>query len=268
MGTSLRDNVVVLTGASSGIGRALALELAKEGARLVLAARNLSALETVAGECRARGACAVAHETDVAEKEQCRELVERAVAEHGRIDTVVHNAGVSMWARFDEIADLGILDRLMRVNYFGPVYLTYYALPWLERSRGRIVAISSVAGVTGYPTRCGYSASKHALVGFFDTLRIELAPKGITVTVVYPGFVTSSIRERAFGPDGKPLGRSPVREWEGMSAEQCARLTVNAIVRRNRDLYMTAHSWVARWLRRLAPRAVDRMAARSILYRK
>lgn len=128
------------------------------------------------------------------------------------------------------------------------------------------MAVSSVAGVTGVPTRCGYSASKHALVGFFDTLRIELAPKGITVTIVYPDFVTSEMRERAYGPDGKPLGkgRSPVREREVMSAEDCARLTVRAIAARDRELFMTARSKIGRWLKLLAPGLVDRIAAGAI----
>src|SRR5512138_3868600 len=136
MESPLRGNVVILTGASAGIGRALALELAGAGARLVLAARNLPALEAVAAECRARGGAAIVQRTDVTDDAQCRALVERAVAEHGRIDTVIHDAGVSMWARFDELADLGLLDAIMRVNYLGPAMLTRHALPWLERSRG------------------------------------------------------------------------------------------------------------------------------------
>jgi NAD(P)-dependent dehydrogenase (short-subunit alcohol dehydrogenase family) len=266
MEPSLRDNVVVLTGASSGIGRALALELAASGARLVLAARNLPALEAVAAACAARGSRAIAHRTDVAEEQQCRSLVERAVAEHGRIDTLVHNAGISMWARFDEITDVGVFDRIMRVNYLGPAHLTHRALPWLERSRGRIVAVSSVAGLTGVPTRSAYCASKHAIVGFYETLRIELAPKGITVTIVYPDFVTSEIRERAFGPDGAPLGKgnSPVREREVMSAEECARRMATAIARRKRDLVMTARARMGRWMRLVAPGVVDAISARAI----
>jgi NAD(P)-dependent dehydrogenase (short-subunit alcohol dehydrogenase family) len=260
------ENVVVLTGASSGIGRALALALAGEGAWLVLAARNAAALEEVAAACRARGGRATVRPTDVAEPAQCRALIDAAVADYGRIDTLVNNAGISMWARFAEIQDLTIFERLMRVNYLGAVHLTWHALPHLTRSRGRIVAVSSVAGKTGVPTRTGYAASKHALVGFFDTLRIELAGTGVSVTIVSPDFVTSAIRERAFGADGQPLGEghSPVHETEVMSAEACARLALRGIAGREREVLMSARSRLGPWLKLVAPGLVDRIARRAI----
>ncbi len=266
MNPSLRDNVVVLTGASSGIGRALALELAGAGASLVLAARDAAALEAVASGCAARGGRAVVQRTDVTDERQCRALVERAVAEHGRIDTLVHDAGVSMYARFDEVTDLGIFERIMRVNFFGPVLLTRHALPWLERTRGRLVAVSSVTGRTGVPTRTAYAASKHALMGFLDSLRIELAPKGVTVTALCPDFVKTAAREHAFGPDGKPLGpgRSPVREDEVMTAEECARISVRAIARREREVLMSPRSRLGPWLKLVAPALLDRIADRAI----
>ena len=171
---AFRDNVVVVTGASAGIGAELARQLAAGGARLALAARDAARLEEVAAECRARGGRALAVPTDVGEEAQCAALVERAVAEYGRLDTLVNNAGISMWARFDEITDLSIFERVMRVNYLGSVYCTHHALPHLKRSRGRIVGVSSLTGKTGVPTRSGYAASKHAMAGFFDSLRIEL----------------------------------------------------------------------------------------------
>lgn len=263
---TLKGNVVVLTGASSGIGRALAVELARGGASLVLAARDAAALDAAVAACRAAGGGAVAQPTDVTDPAQCRALVERAVAEHGRIDTLVHDAGLSMFARFEEVRDLGMFERLLRVNYLGPVWLTHAALPWLERSRGRIAVVSSVAGLTGVPTRTGYSASKHAVNGFFESLRIELAPKGVTVTMLYPDFVASDIRHRALGADGRPLGAgpSPVRESEVMTAEACARRCARAIARRERDVLMTARSRLGMWLRLVAPGAVDRIAARAI----
>jgi NAD(P)-dependent dehydrogenase (short-subunit alcohol dehydrogenase family) len=262
----LKENVVILTGASSGIGRALALELANSGAFLVLAARSRGALETVASECVSRGGRAIVQTTDVTDDDQCRALVDRTVSEHGRIDTLIHDAGVSMWARFAEVQDFGIFERIMRVNYFGAVALTRYALPWLLRTRGRLAAVSSVAGLNGVPTRSGYSASKHALVGFFDSLRIELAPEGVTVTILCPDFVKSEIRERCFGPDGKPLGpgNSPVREDVVMTAEECARISVRAIARRDREVLMSPRSRVGLWLKLIAPGVVDRIAARAI----
>ena len=261
-----RENVVVLTGASAGIGREMALQLAHQGAWLVLAARDAARLEEVAAECRALGARALAVPTDVADEGQCAALVRRAVEEHGRLDTLVNNAGIGMWARFDEVRDLSVFERVMRVNYLGCVYLTHHALPHLKASRGRIVGISSLTGKTGVPTRSGYAASKHAMTGFFDSLRIELEGSGVTVTMIYPGFVATEIRERAFGADGKPLGHgnSPVREKEVMSAAECARLTLDAAASRRREVVMTARAKVGMWLKLLSPALVDRIARNAI----
>jgi short-subunit dehydrogenase len=261
---AFRENVVVLTGASRGIGRELGLQLADQGAWLALAAREAAALETVVEECRRRGAKAVAVPTDVAEEAQCLGLMERTVAEFGRIDTLVNNAGISMWVRFDELRDLSVVERIMRVNYLGSVYCTFHALPHLKRTRGRLVGVSSLTGKTGVPTRSAYGASKHAMAGFFDSLRIELAGTGVTVTMIYPDFVATEIRERAFGADGKPLGASPVQETKVMSAETCARLIIEAAASRRRELVMSGRGKLGQWLKLLAPGMLDRIAARAI----
>ncbi len=263
---ALRDKVTILTGASSGIGRALALELARAGAQLVLAARDEAALRRVAAECAALGAPAVVRPTDVTRAADCAALVDAAIGERGRLDVLIHNAGISMSARFDELADLAMLERLLEVNYLGPARITHLALPHLKASRGRLVAIASVAGVAGVPTRTGYAASKHALVGFCDSLRVELAGTGVTVTVVYPDLVQSEIRERAFGRDGKPLGRghSPVQEQAIMPAETCARLAAAAIARRDRALFTSRRSRLGMWLKLIAPGWVDRIAAGAV----
>jgi short-subunit dehydrogenase len=260
----MKDNVVVITGASKGIGAALARQLAAKGAKLVLAARNERALETVADECRKLGAAVVAVRADVALERDCQAIMAGAVVAFGRIDTLVNNAGISMWARFEDIDDVSILERIMRVNYMGAVYCTRHALPHLGATRGRIVGVSSLAGRTGVPTRTGYAASKHAMAGFFDSLRIELADSGITVTMIYPGFVATGIRENATGPDGTPIAASPVREREVMSAEDCARRIVRAIARREREVVMTARGKMGLWLKLLAPSLVDRIARRAI----
>lgn len=264
MADAFRENVVVITGASEGIGRELALRLAGQGAWLALAARDAAKLDAVAAECRGRGGRAVAVRTDVGDQAQCRALIDRAVAEFGRIDTLVNNAGISMWARFDEVTDLAPFERMMQVNYFGSVYCTHAALPHLKRTRGRIVGVSSLTGRAGVPTRSGYAATKHAMAGFFDSLRIELEDDGVTVTMVYPGFVSTAIRAHAFGPDGRPLASSPVRESEVMTPEECARQIVAAMASRRRELIMTLRGKVGAWIKLVAPGVVDRIARRAI----
>lgn len=260
----LRENVMIVTGASSGIGRALALQLSEQGAWLALAARDVDKLATVAEECRLDSGKAIVVPTDVAEQAQCQNLVEQTVAEYGRIDTLINNAGISMWTPFEQLQDLTLLDTIMHVNYLGAVYCTFYALPYLKRTRGRLAAVSSLAGKNGVPTRSGYAASKHAMVGFFDSLRIELEETGVSVTIIYPGFVTSEIRKRAFGPDGQPLGKSPVREAEVMTAEECARIIIKAIARRKREEVMTLRGKLGQWMKLIAPGMVDRAARRAI----
>ena len=260
----LRENVMIITGASSGIGRALALQLAQQGAWLALAARNVEQLKTVAEDCRRYSGRAIVVPTDVAEQAQCQNLVDQTVAEYGRLDTLVNNAGISMWVRFDELRDLSVFERIMRVNYLGSVYLTAYALPYLKQARGRIGAVSSLAGKNGIPTRSGYAASKHAMAGFFDSLRIELKETGVTVTMIYPGFVRSEIRERAFDADGQPLKKSPVREAEVMTPEECARIIINAIARRKREEVMTLRGKLGQWVKLIAPGLVDNLARKAI----
>jgi len=260
----VKDNVVAITGASKGIGAELARQLAAKGAKLVLAARGEKELAEIADDCRRAGASAVTATADVAIERDCQAVVATALEAFGRLDTLVNNAGASMWARFEDIEDMSILQRIMQVNYMGAVYCTRHALPHLRASRGRIVGISSLAGRVGVPTRTGYSASKHAMTGFFDSLRIELAESGVTVTMIYPGFVATGIRENAAGPDGKPIRVSPVNEGRVMSVEDCARRIVTAIERREREVVMTARGRIGLWLKLIAPSLVDRIAQRAI----
>ena len=256
---------VIITGASVGIGHTLALELAKQGANLVLAARTNSALEETMKQCAAAGARVIAVPTDVGDQNACKKLIDSAVEAYGGIDVLVNNAGISMWARFDELKDLTIFEQLMRVNYFGAVYCTYYALPYLKKSSGLIVAVSSLTGKTGVPTRSGYAASKHAMQGFFDTLRIELMDSGVDVLVVSPGFVATDIRARALGSDGLPKGESPREESRGtMTVDECVKQIVRSMERRERELVMTTQGKLGLWLKLIAPGLVDRIAARAV----
>ena len=259
-----RGDAVLITGASAGIGEALALQLAARGCRLALAARTEADLNRVAEACRVFGAEALAVPTDVAVEAKCRAFVAVAAERFGRLDALVNNAGISMWARFDDLDDLDGMRRIMDVNYFGAVACTHAALPFLKQSRGRIVNVASLTGKTGVPTRSGYAASKHAMAGFFDSLRIELAGSGVSVTTAFPGFVATGVRRHAVGPDGQPLGESPIQEDRVMPPETCARLILEAADKRKREVVMTAKGKIGVWARLFAPGLVDRLAARAI----
>lgn len=255
---------IILTGASEGIGRALALALARARTRVVLAARDASRLESLARECRAAGGEAHAVPTDVANSHDCEWLVGESMRLLGGIDTLVNNAGITMWSRFDALKDLEVFERLLEVNYLAPVRLTSLALPHLKASKGLMVAVSSLAGLTGVPERTAYSGSKHALIGFCDSLRIELAGSGVDVTVVAPDFVVTETHKRAMGPDGQPLGESPMVQSKIMTADQCAARIVKAIDKRERLVIMSARGRLGRWLKLLAPGVIDRIAAKAI----
>lgn len=263
----MKGSRIILTGASEGIGRALALALAARGARLALAARDRARLDSLAQECRVRGGEALAVPTDVTSQQDLEWLVTETVKSFGGIDTVVHNAGITMWSRFDALQDLSIFERLMEVNYLAPVRLTSLALPHLRQSRGLIVAVASMAGLTGVPERSAYAGSKHAVIGFFDSLRIELAGSGVDVSVVAPDFVVSEIHKRAIGPDGEPLGESPMKEAKIMTAAECAEHIVRGMQKRQRLVLMTARGKWGRWLKLVAPSLIDRIAAKAIRQR-
>jgi NAD(P)-dependent dehydrogenase (short-subunit alcohol dehydrogenase family) len=261
-------NVVVITGASEGIGRALAEALAPQGPKLVLAARSAERLESLAENCRAAGAEVLVVPGDLTEEAQCRALVDAAVARFGRLDTLVANAGRTMWARVDEIRDPAVFRGVMELNYFSVVWLTLAALPHLKASRGRMVPVASVAGLTGVPLRSAYCASKHAVVGFFDSLRIELAGTGVTVTTICPDFVLSESHRRAMDGEGRPLGESPMQEAKIMTAEQCAALMVPAMAARKRMLITSKRGKLGRFLKVFAPGVIDRIASKAIAERK
>lgn len=255
---------VVLTGASSGIGRALALALAEQGPKLTLVARDEARLREAAAECERRGATATVVAADLTAKEAAGRVVDAAISAYGGLDALVNNAGSGMMARFDEMTDLAVFESLMRVNYLACVYLTHRALPHLKRSRGQIVVMASLAGFTGVPTRTAYAASKHAVIGFFDSLRVELAGSGVDVTVIAPDFVVSEIHRRSIGADGRPLGQSPMQESKIMTAEECAALTVRAMERRQRLAVLSARGRWGRIVRLFAPGLIDRIAARAV----
>jgi len=259
--------VVVITGGSDGIGAGIARQLAaRDGASLalVLAARDRDKLEQVAGQCAALGAQALAVPADVADQHQCRRLVAAAVERFGRIDVLVNNAGRSAHALFEEVPDLAWYEELMRINLWGSVWCTQAALPYLKASRGRIVAVSSLAGLVGVPGRTAYSASKFAMTGFFEALRAELKGAGVSVTIAYPGVVDTRIRYRGFNALGQEMGSSGLREDGAMTVQACARLIVDGMQKRRREVVMTARGKLGRLMKLLAPGLVEKMALAAL----
>jgi NAD(P)-dependent dehydrogenase (short-subunit alcohol dehydrogenase family) len=261
------NRVVVITGGSDGIGAEIARQLAgKEGrsVALVLAARDQQKLDQVAGQCVALGAQALALRTDVSEQDQCRRLIAAAVERFGRIDVLINNAGRSAHALFEDVPDLAWYEELMRINLWGSVWCTQAALPHLKSSRGRIVAVSSLAGLVGVPGRTAYSASKFAMTGFFEALRAELKGAGVSVTTAYPGVVDTRIRYRGFNALGHEAGRSGLSEDGAMPVDVCARLIVDGMEKRKREVVMTAKGKLGRLLKLLAPGLVERMAMAAL----
>ena len=259
--------VVVITGASDGIGAEMARQWAARGKAniaLVLAARNVDRLEAVATQCRSHGAQALVQRCDVGVQADCRTLVAATMHAFGRLDTLVNNAGMSAQALLREVDDLGWYEDLMRVNHWGSVWCTHAALPHLKNSYGRIVAVSSLAGLVGVPGRTAYSATKFAMTGFFEALRPEIGRQGISVTIAYPGVVATRIRHRGYNAAGQAAGRSGLDEAEAMPVETCARLIIEGTEARRRDVVMTAKGRLGRWLKLIAPRLVDRLALKAL----
>ena len=232
----MTGNVVVITGASSGIGRALAIEFHKRGARLTLGARRLDQLEVLRMELGSTGILCV--KTDVSVESECKNLIDKTMSEYGRIDILINNAGISMRALFNDL-DLEVIHRVMDVNFYGTVYCTKFALPYLLASKGSLVGIISIAGYVGLPCRSAYSASKFAIRGFLDTIRIEQLHNGLHVLVAAPGFTASEIRRVALTENGSLQGETPRDESLMMSAQRCAGLIVNAVKKRRRTLILT-----------------------------
>ncbi len=259
--------VIVITGASDGIGAELARQWAARGRSdmaLVLAARSVDKLEALAVPCRAFGTQVLVQRCDVGVQSDCIALVDAAVRAFGRIDTFVNNAGMSAHALLADVTDLGWYEALMRVNHWGSVWCTHAALAHLRASRGRLVAVASLAGLVGVPGRTAYCGTKFAMVGFFEALRVELLGTGVSVTIAYPGVVATEIRRRGFNAAGQPAGISGLDERGAMSVETCARLIIEGTQLRRRDIVMSAKGKLGRWMKLIAPGLVDRLALKAL----
>lgn len=253
-----KDKVVIVTGASSGIGEAMAREFAACGAKVVLGARQADKLATITEEIRTAGGSAAWCAVDVVKEEECKVLIDTAVREFGGIDALICNAGLSMRAIFDDV-ELSVLHRLMDVNFWGTVNCAKFALPYLQQSKGSLVGIASVAGLHGLPGRTGYSASKYAMTGFLETLRIENLKKGLHVMIACPGFTASSVRFSALTADGSQQGATPRNEGKMMTSEQVAKIVAKGILKRKRLCLMETEGRATHFIKKFAPAFLDRM---------
>ncbi|WP_010663586.1 SDR family oxidoreductase [Marinilabilia salmonicolor] len=234
----MKNKVIIITGASSGIGLACARDFAARGAKLSLAARNGNKLSEIEKELSGAGHDVLVTPTDVSKEEDCKMLIAQTVKKFGKIDVLVNNAGISMRALFKDL-ELSVLKQLMDVNFWGTVYCTKYALPHLLETKGSVVGVSSIAGFIGLPGRTGYSASKFAMHGFLQTLRTENLRTGLHVLIAAPGFTASNVRKAALTADGSNQGDTPRAEDKMMSAEEVASHLARAIIKRKRTLILT-----------------------------
>ncbi len=256
----MQNKVIIITGASSGIGLACAREFAQRGAKLVLAARSAEKLVEIKHELKTYGSEVISVKTDVSVEADCINLVKETIKAFGQIDVLVNNAGISMRAVFESV-DLSVLKQLMDVNFWGTVYCTKYALPHLLKQKGSVVGVSSIAGYVGLPGRTGYSSSKFAIHGFLESLRIENLKKGLHVLIAAPGFTASNVRKAALTADGSNQGETPRKEEKMMSAEKVAVHMANAIAKRKRTLILTfVEGKVTVFLKKFFPKLLDKLA--------
>ncbi|RLD20671.1 MAG: short chain dehydrogenase [Bacteroidetes bacterium] len=250
--------VIIITGASSGIGRAMAINFASKGANVVLAARKLDRLNRVGEIIASFGGNALIVPTDVSVHRDCYFLIDKTLEKYGKIDILINNAGISMRASFLDV-DIDVLQRVMNTNFWGTVYCTRHALRHLIESKGSLVSISSICGITPLPGRTGYAASKHALDGFIDTIRVEQIPNKLHVLSVHAGFTSSNIRNRALNRYGNEQRETPRNEEKMMSAEKVANEVAKALTKRKRDITLTRDGKLIVWLYKRLPAVADKI---------
>ena len=256
----MKDKVVIITGAASGIGLSLTRAFANQRAHLCIADLNADKLTFVQQELEQQfeGIKVLSVPTDVSNEADCKVMVEKCLTCFGRIDILINNAGISMRALFKDL-DIKVIKKLMDVNFWGTVYCTKYALPHLLNAKGTVAAISSIAGFKGLPARTGYSASKFAIQGFLETIRIEHLYDGLHVMIIAPGFTASNIRFTALTADGSVQAETPRDEAKMMSPDMVAKHIIKGIQKRKSQIVLTLQGKAVVWINKFFPRFVDRM---------
>jgi short-subunit dehydrogenase len=256
MSSIYKDKVVVVTGGTDGIGKALVEELLAAGAKVTTCGRDNDKLYHLQSSYPSYPLHTMI--ADVSNENDCRRLIEATIKFFGGIDILINNAGISMRALLKDTST-DVIRKVMDINFFGAVYCTRFALNSIIERKGTVVGVSSVAGYRGLPGRTGYNASKFAMQGFLEALRTELLDSGVNVMWVCPGFTASNIRNSSLKKDGTPQGYSTLDETSLMTAEKCAKITLRAIARRKRTLVYTFADKRTIWLNKLFPSFTDRM---------
>jgi len=259
----LKNKVIIITGASSGIGEACAHEFNKRKARLVLVARSESKLNQLAADINANGGSAITVVADVSNESDCIKVIDKTLENYGAIDILINNAGISMRALFSNL-ELDVFDKVMKVNFYGTLYCTKHALKHILKNKGSIVGVSSIAGHKGLPGRTAYSASKFAMTGFLEALRIENLTKGLHVLIASPGFTASKIRSRALDGQGDTQKDSPRNERKMMQPDEVARKIALAIETRKNSVVLTYQGKLLVFLNKFFPNLVDKLVFKSL----
>jgi short-subunit dehydrogenase len=263
----MKDKVVIITGGTSGIGKACAFAFGAAGAKVVISGRDEQKLQETSRDLASKGIIHLAVKSDVGQQTEAEKLVQAAVQQFGRLDILINNAGISMRALFQDL-ELDVIKQVMDINFYGTVYVTKYALPYILNSKGSIIGISSIAGYRGLPGRTGYSASKFAMQGFLEALRTEVMHQGVHVMVACPGFTASNIRNTALNAQGAIQRESPRAEEKMMSAEEVAIRILNATRRRQREVIMTTQGKVTVFLNKWLPGLTDKLVYRVMAKEK
>ena len=254
--SSFNNKVVVITGGSDGIGKALVDIFLQDGAKVATCGRNYDKLYKLQSDYP--GKPLVIHAADVSKEQDCNQFIETVIKQFGTIDILINNAGISMRSLVNDVA-LDTIRKVMDINFWGTVYCTKLALPYIIKNKGTVVGVSSIAGYRGLPGRSGYSASKYAVNGWLESLRTELLDSGTNIMWVCPGFTTSNIRNAALNKDGNAQGESPMDEKSMMSSEECAQHILKAIVKRKRSLVLTFTGKRTVFMNKFFPSLTDKL---------
>lgn len=263
----MKEKVVLITGASSGIGRALAFAFGREGASIAICARNAESLQQVSSELEQAGITTLALVADVSQENDVKALIGQTIARFSRLDILINNAGISMRSMLID-TDPAVIQKVMDINFMGTVYATRYALPYIIQTKGSIVGISSIAGYRGLPVRAGYSASKFAMNGFLEAVRTELLHSGVHVLTACPGFTASNIRFSALDAHGNAKGETMRDESNMMSAEECADYILRAVKSRKRELILTTQGKLTVFINKLFPGLADKLVYNTLAKEK